>query len=437
MDRWSEDTTTAIQHAPDYSRGAVSQFVKSQGPPSAPPSGAAPPAGIIIQPSRRQQLVQETAQRLAAPQQAATGGSQIPSWAQEPPAGFYLDVTKDGQKVQEIPLTKAATLLGRSPAADVVLDHASISRNHAALCYHPASRCMTLLDLGSVHGTWADGQPVRRGTPAQLQPGSEIRLGASTRHYFLRRHPATAQPALPSQPAGWPPPPTAAVAGGASGHGVTATKGMAVAATEAAAAELPHRAGDKHPAGAPAAAGQPAREAKRARVRFADEEEDGGAMEQVIGYTQRGSSFSLVGPRPARDSAEGRFGDLIKSATVPPPASPAAAAAPQQQEHANEHGCNGGAAAAAVGSQHAQAPGARASASDAAAAAAPWNAAGRPGSGGPAGSRAAAMQQAAGAGRGVRSALDIFNKQLAQGRQQRGGEGQSSNLFGGLPPPSH
>jgi pSer/pThr/pTyr-binding forkhead associated (FHA) protein len=86
-----------------------------------------------------------------------------------------------------------ATVFGRLPTNNVVLDHASISRQHAALCFASATttsssktpadagaagrascasagvetsssgsggsthRCM-VLDLGSAHGTWVNGQ---------------------------------------------------------------------------------------------------------------------------------------------------------------------------------------------------------------------------------------------------------------------------------------
>ncbi len=44
--------------------------------------------------------------------------------------------------------------------ADVVLDHPSLSRQHAAVCYHETSRCWVFLDLNSAHGTAVDGRQV-------------------------------------------------------------------------------------------------------------------------------------------------------------------------------------------------------------------------------------------------------------------------------------
>jgi pSer/pThr/pTyr-binding forkhead associated (FHA) protein len=50
----------------------------------------------------------------------------------------------------------------RSPSADVVLDHPSISRQHAAVCYQRGTARWALLDLHSVHGTTLDGRPVSK-----------------------------------------------------------------------------------------------------------------------------------------------------------------------------------------------------------------------------------------------------------------------------------
>ena len=47
----------------------------------------------------------------------------------------------------------------RAPTADVVLDHPSLSRQHAAVCYNRLSKEWVVLDLDSAHGTKADGKP--------------------------------------------------------------------------------------------------------------------------------------------------------------------------------------------------------------------------------------------------------------------------------------
>ncbi len=50
----------------------------------------------------------------------------------------------------------------RSPTADVVLDHPSLSRQHAAVCYNRLRREWVVLDLDSAHGTQADGRPAAK-----------------------------------------------------------------------------------------------------------------------------------------------------------------------------------------------------------------------------------------------------------------------------------
>ena len=145
------------------------------------------------------------------------GGFRAPEWAGAPPRPASLQVLKDGQVIQSIPLQQPATLFGRSssftplsmpfkgrrdcfitqqgsregactlqsqapcftavasgshlqlhaircrsPAADVVLDHPSLSRQHAAVCYNRLTGQWVILDLNSAHGTTADGRPVTK-----------------------------------------------------------------------------------------------------------------------------------------------------------------------------------------------------------------------------------------------------------------------------------
>lgn len=44
--------------------------------------------------------------------------------------------------------------------ADAVLDHPSISRLHAAVCYEGLTGAWRVVDLGSAHGTFVDGRAV-------------------------------------------------------------------------------------------------------------------------------------------------------------------------------------------------------------------------------------------------------------------------------------
>lgn len=58
---------------------------------------------------------------------------------------WYLEVRKNGRTIQDILLSKfnEKIVLGRSPDTDIVLDHASISRNHAYLCINQGTHCIS------------------------------------------------------------------------------------------------------------------------------------------------------------------------------------------------------------------------------------------------------------------------------------------------------
>ena len=47
----------------------------------------------------------------------------------------------------------------------MVLDHPSLSRQHAAVCFERAGQRWMLLDLNSAHGTFVDGRPVSKASP--------------------------------------------------------------------------------------------------------------------------------------------------------------------------------------------------------------------------------------------------------------------------------
>ena len=63
--------------------------------------------------------------------------------------------------------------IGREAGNDVVLSAASLSATHAELRLRGG--VWTVTDLGSMHGSWVDGEPVYGAVP--LGPGSTIRLG--------------------------------------------------------------------------------------------------------------------------------------------------------------------------------------------------------------------------------------------------------------------
>ncbi|GLC56980.1 hypothetical protein PLESTB_001170000 [Pleodorina starrii] len=252
----------------------------------------------------------------------------VPDWAAEPPAGSRLLVYKDGQVIQEIALAKVVTVFGRVDAlADVVLDHPSVSRQHATAAFHPGRAAWLVTDLGSTHGTFVGERQLGKHEPTELPPGTELRFAASTRRYKL-------------------PPPPPSSSGGAAAARAAAAAGAASAPAGAAAgaAEAAGGRGDMPPPPPP----------KRARVCFADDAggdcSGGGAavgtgpqaaaaaavaaagrprqLETVIGFSDGREFAARVGPRAAAPAEGGRFAAAVASTTmVVSPKAPASASA--------------------------------------------------------------------------------------------------------------
>jgi DNA-binding NtrC family response regulator len=86
-----------------------------------------------------------------------------------------LLVVRDGA-TSAYPLPAAGRILvGRSPEADVRIDHPSVSREHAAL--HVGSE-LQIEDLGSANGTRVRETPLAPGAPVDIYPDDVVDLGA-------------------------------------------------------------------------------------------------------------------------------------------------------------------------------------------------------------------------------------------------------------------
>lgn len=128
-----------------YGRSGLDRFKKSQ--TSEPFSVSAnPPA------KKPPHLSPEAAAPLAG--QTQIGASQSswhpPDWAIEPRAGVYsLEVMKDGQILDWINLDRRRHIFGRQQqTCDFVLDHQSVSRQHAAVVPHKNGRFVIISFLG-------------------------------------------------------------------------------------------------------------------------------------------------------------------------------------------------------------------------------------------------------------------------------------------------
>jgi pSer/pThr/pTyr-binding forkhead associated (FHA) protein len=79
-----------------------------------------------------------------------------------------------------------AVVFGRNPdMADIVLEHASISRRHAAVL-HDGKGSLYMYDFGSTHGTYVDGQRLIAKDPTPLKEGSRVKFAESSRSYVFR-----------------------------------------------------------------------------------------------------------------------------------------------------------------------------------------------------------------------------------------------------------
>ncbi|CAD7704827.1 unnamed protein product [Ostreobium quekettii] len=270
MDRWG-DADDPLEERPGKGRVArlgIGGFVKSaQGSIGTP--GAHVQGGVEMVPSRierkKQAAVMVPAQRQASAAPRAVN-FRAPSWATEPSSTAALEVMKEGAKIDEIKLNKKAVLFGRNIAVDVVLEHQSISRQHAAICFRGADQQWVLLDLGSVHGTFSNGRRVQQNEPEVLQHKAQLKFGASSRTYIVKK--------------------------------VNSGKGV------------------KHQL----MGSENTDEGQAKRVRFADEASmqaaSSGPLEKIIGYSD-GSHFSTqVGPRDVSGEEVGRFQELVTSIAI-------------------------------------------------------------------------------------------------------------------------
>ena len=87
------------------------------------------------------------------------------------PSGRYLAI-EDAGEVVVIAVGEETVHLGRSTAADVMLEHMSVSRRHAVVARRGDDH--VILDDRSLNGVVVNGTRVRE---AVLRHGDEIRLG--------------------------------------------------------------------------------------------------------------------------------------------------------------------------------------------------------------------------------------------------------------------
>ncbi len=92
----------------------------------------------------------------------------------------WLEGLTDNVKGKRLELRGDSFLIGRGSNAEVQLDDPQVSREHARLSY--AEGQLALEDLGSTHGTYVNGDPVKT---TALKNGDRIRFGGSLFHLHV------------------------------------------------------------------------------------------------------------------------------------------------------------------------------------------------------------------------------------------------------------
>jgi pSer/pThr/pTyr-binding forkhead associated (FHA) protein len=95
----------------------------------------------------------------------------------KPVPGRHLAI-ESGDAVLLVALDRDILHVGRSPAMDIVIDDATVSRRHAVIARQDGET--VLLDDRSRHGLLVNGERVAR---AVLRPGDVIALGGVTLRY--------------------------------------------------------------------------------------------------------------------------------------------------------------------------------------------------------------------------------------------------------------
>ncbi|MBN1993295.1 MAG: FHA domain-containing protein [Anaerolineae bacterium] len=86
-----------------------------------------------------------------------------------------LTVQAGPQVGQVFPLVSGAQTIGRVPGNQIVINHPTISRQHAQITVQPEG--VWIQDLGSSNGTFVNGQPIT--TSTWLKPGDTVQVGTA------------------------------------------------------------------------------------------------------------------------------------------------------------------------------------------------------------------------------------------------------------------
>jgi pSer/pThr/pTyr-binding forkhead associated (FHA) protein len=126
------------------------------------------------QPLNTEAPTQETGSIPRIPERDRKALAKLPQLA----PGRYLGI-EDAGEIVLLPLAADVMHIGRSPAADIVLDDASVSRRHALLARR--GDATVILDDRSLNGIRVNGERVHE---ASLRDGDIIVVGHVTLRFF-------------------------------------------------------------------------------------------------------------------------------------------------------------------------------------------------------------------------------------------------------------
>jgi hypothetical protein len=105
---------------------------------------------------------------------AAAGAAPSPALIPKPLASLLVRTGE--QKGRRLPINAAGVTIGRADYNDIILTDPSVSSDHATL--RRRDGLWSLIDAGSMNGTFVDGEPATDETP--LVPGASLRFGDVT-----------------------------------------------------------------------------------------------------------------------------------------------------------------------------------------------------------------------------------------------------------------
>ncbi|KAI3800253.1 hypothetical protein L1987_28340 [Smallanthus sonchifolius] len=286
--------TKFVKRKAMYGRTGLERFKKAQ---------TLEPFAVATTPSAPPLHKQLPASKDVPQQITQLGGGQSswqpPDWAIESrPGVYYLDVLKDGEVLDRINLDKRRHIFGRQlHTCDFVLDHQSVSRQHAAVVPHK-NGSVFVIDLGSAHGTFVANERLTKDSPVELEVGQSLRFAASTRVYILKKdNAALFPPPLPNLPP--PPDPSDEEAILAYNTYVNRYNNLSQSFVDERE--------------------RPSKRSKKARVAFRDQV--GGELVEVVGVSDGADVETEPGPMGVKEgmSLVGKYESLVQTTVLPLP----------------------------------------------------------------------------------------------------------------------